>query len=70
MKQTERVMRHMRDFGSITPAEAINEYSIYRLASRISDLRRDGVKIKREWVKGKNKYGEVNRYAKYKLMEE
>lgn len=39
MTQCERILRHLEDYGSITSAEAITEYSIYRLASRISDLK-------------------------------
>lgn len=38
-------MRHLRDYGSITPLDAMREYGIMRLASRISDLRKGGVNI-------------------------
>lgn len=48
MNQCERVLRHMKDHGSITSAEAITEYGIYRLASRISDLKSKGVAIKKK----------------------
>lgn len=67
MTQCERVLRHMKDFGSITSAEAITEYGIYRLASRISDLKKQGVPIEKETVSGKNRYGERTSYAKYSL---
>lgn len=67
MTQCERVLRHMKDFGSITSAEAITEYGIYRLASRISDLKKQGVPIEKETVSGKNRYGEWTSYAKYSL---
>lgn len=72
MKQTQcdRIMRHMQDYGSITSAEAISEYGIYRLASRISDLRRRGVPIKREFRQSKNRYGELVSFAAYSLIEE
>lgn len=36
--QCDRILRHLRDYGSITGAEAVSEYGIYRLASRITDL--------------------------------
>ena len=57
----------MRDYGSITSAEAITEYGIYRLASRISDLKKQGVAIKKEMVSGKNRYGEPTSFARYSL---
>ena len=67
MTQCERVLRHMRDYGSITSAEAITEYGIYRLASRISDLKKQGVPIEKEMVRGKNRYGEPTSFARYSL---
>ena len=67
MTQCERVLRHLEDFGSITSAEAISEYGIYRLASRISDLKKCGVPIQKETVRSKNRYGEPTRFAKYSL---
>ena len=67
--QCERILRHMEDFGTITSAEAMNDYGIMRLASRISDLRKDGVPIRKETVTGKNRYGEHISFARYSLME-
>ena len=69
MTQNERIMNHLKECGSITQLEAMREYGIYRLASRISDLRKEGIKIKREMVKGKNRYGEKIAFAKYRLEE-
>ena len=67
MTQCERILRHLEDYGSITSLEAINEYGILRLASRVSDLKRLGFPIRSESVKGKNRYGEATSYAKYYL---
>jgi hypothetical protein len=69
MTQCERILRHLREVGSITAAEAMDEYGVHRLAARISDLRRQGVKITKETARGKNRYGEMTRFAKYKLEE-
>lgn len=68
MTQCERVLRHMNDFGSITSAEAMTEYGIMRLASRISDLKKLGFPIKKEMVSGKNRYGEPTSYAQYSII--
>lgn len=67
MTQCERIIRHLEDYGSITSATAMEEYGIMRLASRISDLKKQGVPIKKEAVSGKNRYGERTSYAKYSL---
>ena len=42
MTQNERILRHLNEQGSITQLEAMKEYGIMRLASRISDLKRKG----------------------------
>lgn len=67
MTQSEQIVRHLRDYGSITSMEAMREYGIMRLASRISDLKRAGLPIRAEMVSGKNRYGEVTNYARYYL---
>ena len=67
--QCEKILRHLKDYGSITSQEAMQEYGIMRLASRINDLRRGGVMIISETATGKNRYGEPTRYAVYKLAE-
>lgn len=69
MTQNERIMRHLETYGSITPAEAMQEYSCMRLASRISDLKKRGADISRELVFCKNRFGEPTHYAKYTLNE-
>ena len=65
--QCERILRHLNDFGSITSLEAMQEYGIMRLASRINDLRAQGVIIVSETAAGKNRYGETTHYAVYRL---
>ena len=69
MTQCERIYRHLTDYGSITALEAMGEYGIMRLASRISDLKRDGIPIRREMVSGRNRYGEKTSFARYSLEE-
>jgi hypothetical protein len=63
-------MRHLKDYGSITSLEAVQEYGIMRLASRINDLKSQGIGIVSETVMGKNRYGETTHYSKYRLAEE
>ena len=68
--QCDRILRHMRDYGSITSLEAMTEYNILRLASRINDLKRRGYHITSENKPFINKYGEHRYYSVYKLIEE
>lgn len=72
MKQTQcdRIMRHLKDYGTLTGVEAMEEYGIAHLASRITDLRQQGVAIRREMKEGKNRYGEKTRYAVYSMEVE
>lgn len=69
MKQCEIVLRHMEELGSITSLEAMQEYGIMRLASRITDLKKAGYPIRREMVTRKNRYGETVTFARYSIAE-
>lgn len=67
MTQCEKIMKHLETGASLTAWEAMRDYGIMRLASRISDLRRDGQPISREMVKGKNRFGDPISFAAYRL---
>ena len=67
MTQCERIIRHLNDYGSITSLEAVNEYGILRLASRIHDLKDLGYEIEKTYEKSKNRYGEPTAYVRYSL---
>lgn len=43
--QKQAILKHIRDHGSISPMEALNEYGCFRLASRIHELKKDGHNI-------------------------
>ena len=70
MTQCEKVLKYMKDFGSINPQQAMADLGVMRLGARIYDLKRGGVKIKRRMVSGKNRYGDAVSFAEYSLMEE
>ena len=70
MTQCEMILQHLVEHGSITAIEAMEEYGIARLASRVSDLKSDGVPIRRRMVTAKNRFGEPVSYAEYRLEEE
>lgn len=67
LTQCDRVLRHLEDYGSITSLEAVNEYGIMRLASRIADLKGQGHNIVSERGSSKNRYGEQTSFSIYRL---
>lgn len=67
MTQSQRIPRHLEDYGSITQMDAMAYYGIMRLASRVNDLRREGHPIITEVVEGRNRYGEKTRWARYRM---
>ena len=67
--QNERILVYLHKYGSINPLEAMRDLGIYRLASRISDMRRLGYDIVDEWMPVKNRWGEKSRVKKYRLGE-
>ena len=67
MTQSEKIVRHLEAFGSITSLEAMREYGIMRLASRVSALKKSGLPVRTELVRGKNRFGEPTCYARYSL---
>ncbi len=69
LTQCERIMRYIEETGSITQIDALREFGCMRLASRISDLKRQGVPVKRKMETAKNRYGEPVSYARYSLCE-
>lgn len=66
----EIILRHLRDYGSITSWEAIQEYGCTRLSQYILMLRQNGYNIENERINTKNRYGMPTNYVKYRLREE
>ena len=70
MTQIEKIARHLEAYGSITALEAMSDYGIMRLASRVSDLKKDGLPVRTEFIRGKNRFGESTCYARYTLSRD
>lgn len=68
--QCNRVLDYMERHGGITPLEAIMELGVFRLASRISEMRKRGLKIVDEWVQVTNRFDETCRIKRYSLAKE
>ena len=67
MSQSERILKYMEEFGSITQIEALNDLGVMRLASRISDLKKLGFPIISEVEAVKNRSGESCHIKRYRL---
>ena len=67
MSQNDRILDHLKIVGPIRPMTAWSELGIYRLASRINDLRKAGHKIKTKKVEVVNRWGESSYIAEYSL---
>ena len=67
--QCEKIIAYMQKHGGITQLDAYLDIGCWRLASRISDLKKRGYAIKREMIKVKNRYGESVPVARYSLQD-
>ncbi len=65
--QAERILEYIEEFGSITQMDALRDLGVMRLASRISDLKKQGVPIKSDVEAVKNRYGETCHIKRYSL---
>ena len=67
--QAERILDYMHEHQGITQFDALNKLGVMRLASRISELRRNGYEITSKMVKVQNRYGETCRVKRYSLKD-
>lgn len=68
--QVQRIHKYMNDFGSITQFEAMRDLGVMRLASRISEMRKDGFDIVCRMETTRNRYGEKCHVKRYSLKKE
>lgn len=69
-RQQERILIYMEESGSITPLEAFAELGVTKLATRVSELRREGIPIVKSSETRKNRFGETVTYARYSLPQD
>jgi hypothetical protein len=65
LTQKQRIIQYIERFGSITPMEAYSDLGITKLATRISEMRKNGMEFKIEMEQGQNRFEEPVRYARY-----
>lgn len=68
--QAQRVLDYIEQFGSITQLEALRDLGVMRLASRISELRKQGLPIESDVETVKNRFEEKTYIKRYRLCGE
>ena len=48
--QKKQILAYLQEGNSITPLEALEKFSSFRLGARIADLKADGWPIESKWV--------------------
>ena len=67
--QCEQIVDYMKQFGSINPLQALQDIGCFRLASRISDLKKKGYPIISKRVNYINRFGEAKHFNEYRFEE-
>ena len=68
--QCEKILQYMKQYGSINPMQALQDIGCFRLASRISDLRKQDYQIISKRVNYKTRLGEAKHFNEYSLKED
>ena len=66
MSQNQKILKHLKEKGSITSLEAIIKYRVLRLSGRVKELREAGHDIQTVMVESNNP-GSAGNYARYHL---
>lgn len=65
--QTSMLLKHLKQYGSITSMEAFELYGITRLSAKIFCLREQGYDIQTKSKTYTNRYGRKVAYARYEF---
>ena len=68
--QHARILEYMTRWGWITPLTAWSELGITKLATRVSEMKKEGIGFQSEFVEVRNRFGEAVRVKRYRLNEE
>lgn len=67
--QKEMIIQYIKDFGSITPAEAFKDLGIYNFSARLSELKDEGYTFDMQRERGRNRYGRVITWGRYRFKQ-
>ena len=65
--QNDRLLEYLKTHDGITQVEALNELGIFRLASRVNDLKKKGFDISGRMIFVRNRFDEEIRVKEYFL---
>jgi hypothetical protein len=68
--QCEMIEEYINEYGSISALEALRDLGVYRLASRIADLKKQGHKIESEMVSVATRNGGRTHIARYSWADD
>lgn len=60
------ILSYICEFGSITPMEAFSELWVTKLATRISEMKADGIRFDQVYESRKNRFGKTVRFMRYR----
>lgn len=64
-EQHKQIASYIDEFGSITPFEAFEDLGITKLATRVSEMKREGIAFSQERVSRKNRFGKSVSFMRY-----
>ncbi len=70
MIQWKRMLQYMLENDSITSWEGMLELGVMDVPKRICELQNEGIKIRKEWIKSTNRYGDKITFRKYSLIKD
>ena len=65
--QRELIIEYIKEYGSISPLEAFSDLGITKLATRISEMIKDGVAVNKVEETRQNRFGKPVTYMRYSL---
>ena len=68
--QCEDILRYIDENGEITSRDAMIHLGVYRLASRINDLKKRGYQFDVTFGTGKTKYNRPMHYEIYRIKKQ
>lgn len=63
--QHKRIASYIDEFGSITPIEAFQDLGITKLATRVSEMKREGFEFKQERISSRNRFNKPVSFMRY-----
>lgn len=67
MSQATDIILYVRDNGSITTKQAMEDLGCFRLSARVYEIKAVGITVNKEMVTVKNRNGEDCRVARYTI---